>query len=284
MKTQKIGLVELQWLSNRHYDPQSKIFGIFITTAEVCRTGLNIYHLAFSNYCLNISIPPAESSFVYRSVSTFSSFERFREEFCGSFNLLYVILSIPYTSEFANASSTFFFYSASFLAFISAFSLLAASAASMAALLFAFSISAMANAASPATTKMMPRQKYYVVFEGRERGIYDSWERCQPLVYRYKGVVFKSFDSLEVAENHMYEYVQKKYSVQVSRPPLIEDVTAKQDIKDTKYLMGGSQVVRAPPFSFSLPLRCLRVLNGRFTSREATPFLISLALRVPTSV
>ncbi|KAF3774398.1 Ribonuclease H [Nymphaea thermarum] len=65
-----------------------------------------------------------------------------------------------------------------------------------------------------ATTKMMPRQKYYVVFEGRERGIYDSWERCQPLVYRYKGAVFKSFDSLEVAENHMYEYVQKKYGVQ----------------------------------------------------------------------
>ncbi|KAF3791500.1 Ribonuclease H [Nymphaea thermarum] len=83
------------------------------------------------------------------------------------------------------------------------------------------------------TTKMMPRQKYYVVFEGRERGIYDSWERCQPLVYRYKGAVFKSFDSLEVAENHMYEYVQKKYGVQVSRPPLIEDLTAKQDIEDT---------------------------------------------------
>ncbi|KAF3784367.1 Pentatricopeptide repeat-containing protein [Nymphaea thermarum] len=84
------------------------------------------------------------------------------------------------------------------------------------------------------TTKMMPRQKYYVAFEERERGIYDSWERCQPLVYRYKGAVFKSFDSLEVAENHMYEYVQKKYGVQVIRPPLIEDVTAKQDIEDTK--------------------------------------------------
>ncbi|KAF3772182.1 Ribonuclease H [Nymphaea thermarum] len=82
---------------------------------------------------------------------------------------------------------------------------------------------------------MMPRQKYYVVFEGRERGIYDSWERCQPLVYRYKGAVFKSFDSLEIAENHMYEYVQKKYGVQVSRPPLIEDVIAKQDIEDTKF-------------------------------------------------
>ncbi|KAF3774496.1 Ribonuclease H [Nymphaea thermarum] len=81
---------------------------------------------------------------------------------------------------------------------------------------------------------MMPRQKYYVVFEGRERGIYDSWERCQPLVYRYKGAVFKSFDSLEVAENHMYEYVQNKYGVQVSKPPLIEDVIAKQDIEDTK--------------------------------------------------
>ncbi|KAF3773605.1 hypothetical protein EJ110_NYTH51881 [Nymphaea thermarum] len=33
------------------------------------------------------------------------------------------------------------------------------------------------------TMKMKPHQKYYVVFEGRSRGIYDSWEQCQPLVY-----------------------------------------------------------------------------------------------------
>ncbi|KAF3779714.1 hypothetical protein EJ110_NYTH40785 [Nymphaea thermarum] len=61
------------------------------------------------------------------------------------------------------------------------------------------------------TTKMIPRQKYYVVFEGRSRGIYNSWEQCQPLVYRYKGALFRSFHTYEAAEYQMNEYLHNKY-------------------------------------------------------------------------
>nr|VVW82860.1 unnamed protein product [Nymphaea colorata] len=82
---------------------------------------------------------------------------------------------------------------------------------------------------------MKPCQKYYVVFEGRERDIYDSWEWCQPLVYRYKGALFRSFDSLKVAEYHMHEYVHNKYGVQVCTPPLIEDDVVDEDIEDKKF-------------------------------------------------
>ncbi|KAF3788418.1 hypothetical protein EJ110_NYTH20841 [Nymphaea thermarum] len=72
------------------------------------------------------------------------------------------------------------------------------------------------------TTMMMHRQKYHVIFEGRSRGIYDSWEWCQALVYRYKGTLFRSFDSFEAAEYHMNEYLHDKYGVQGPAPEFKE--------------------------------------------------------------
>ncbi|KAF3774641.1 hypothetical protein EJ110_NYTH52685 [Nymphaea thermarum] len=79
------------------------------------------------------------------------------------------------------------------------------------------------------TTKMIPRQKYYVVFEGRSRGIYNSWEQCQPLVYRYKGAMFRSFHTYEAAEYQMNEYLHNKYGVQFCRPLDIVDIKATKE-------------------------------------------------------
>ncbi|KAF3776835.1 hypothetical protein EJ110_NYTH30213 [Nymphaea thermarum] len=66
-------------------------------------------------------------------------------------------------------------------------------------------------------TKMKPHQKFYVVFESRSQDIYDSWELCQPSVYRYKGAIFISFNTFEAAEFHMNEYLDMKYGKQVDR-------------------------------------------------------------------
>ncbi len=41
--------------------------------------------------------------------------------------------------------------------------------------------------------------KYYVVFEGYQPGIYDSWEECAAQVNGYKGASYRSFDSCEEA-------------------------------------------------------------------------------------
>ena len=45
----------------------------------------------------------------------------------------------------------------------------------------------------------MAKYKYYVVWEGRARGIFDSWEACKEQVDNFKGAKYKSFDSLEAA-------------------------------------------------------------------------------------
>ncbi|KMK75010.1 ribonuclease H [Alkalihalobacillus pseudalcaliphilus] len=41
----------------------------------------------------------------------------------------------------------------------------------------------------------MAKKKYYVVWEGRNRGIYTSWAECEKQVKGYTGARFKSFQS-----------------------------------------------------------------------------------------
>lgn len=41
--------------------------------------------------------------------------------------------------------------------------------------------------------------KYYVVWEGREPGVYDSWEECQEQIDHFPGAKYKSFKTLDEA-------------------------------------------------------------------------------------
>lgn len=44
------------------------------------------------------------------------------------------------------------------------------------------------------------KKKFYVVWQGHEPGIYDSWTSCQQQVKNYPGAKYKSFPSKEAAE------------------------------------------------------------------------------------
>jgi ribonuclease HI len=44
------------------------------------------------------------------------------------------------------------------------------------------------------------QSKYYVVWKGRQPGVYDSWERCSAQVHGYPSAEYKSFDSLADAK------------------------------------------------------------------------------------
>lgn len=43
-------------------------------------------------------------------------------------------------------------------------------------------------------------KKYYVVWEGLEKGVFKSWDKCKKSIQGVKNAKYKSFDSLEVAE------------------------------------------------------------------------------------
>ena len=46
----------------------------------------------------------------------------------------------------------------------------------------------------------MSKQKFYVVWKGKNPGIYQSWEKCQNEIKNINGALFKSFAGLEEAK------------------------------------------------------------------------------------
>ena len=46
----------------------------------------------------------------------------------------------------------------------------------------------------------MAKQKFYVVWEGRNPGVYESWEECQAQVKGFAGAQFKSYPTINTAE------------------------------------------------------------------------------------
>ncbi len=61
---------------------------------------------------------------------------------------------------------------------------------------------------------MTSKKKYYVVWQGREPGIYDSWDACEQQVKGIEGSVYKSFKTQEEAEEALYSsphiYIKEK--------------------------------------------------------------------------
>ena len=47
----------------------------------------------------------------------------------------------------------------------------------------------------------MAKRKYYVVWKGREPGIYTSWAECEAQVKGYNGAEYKSFPRRDMAED-----------------------------------------------------------------------------------
>lgn len=61
----------------------------------------------------------------------------------------------------------------------------------------------------------MAKQKFYVVWNGAENGVYTSWEACQKAVNGYSGAKYKSFKTEEEAEEAFetgYEAYMRKVS------------------------------------------------------------------------
>lgn len=64
---------------------------------------------------------------------------------------------------------------------------------------------------------MAKKPKFYVVWKGRETGVFTSWEDCKAQTNGFDGAVFKSFESRELAEeafnNSSFQYVGKNKKV-----------------------------------------------------------------------
>ncbi len=54
------------------------------------------------------------------------------------------------------------------------------------------------------------KNKYYVVWEGAEPGIYDSWQQCQTQIMGFPGAKYKGFKTRQEAE-YAYQHSYKDY-------------------------------------------------------------------------
>jgi ribonuclease HI len=64
---------------------------------------------------------------------------------------------------------------------------------------------------------MAKKPKFYVVWKGRETGVFTSWDDCKAQTKGFEGAVFKSFESRELAEeafnNSSFQYVGKNKKI-----------------------------------------------------------------------
>ncbi|MBU4226182.1 MAG: ribonuclease H family protein [Chloroflexi bacterium] len=61
---------------------------------------------------------------------------------------------------------------------------------------------------------MSPKSKFYVVWKGRKRGIYSTWEECADQVKGFTGAEYKAFESCAAAERAF----QGDYSQYAGKP------------------------------------------------------------------
>ena len=137
-----------------------------------------------------------------------------------------------------------------------------------AALPFCFYIRLQGNLLFPQTyykqSKFMSgkKQKYYVVWQGHETGIFDTWAECKALVEGYPGPVYKSFASREEAETAYAEGPELHI-----RPKCASRQKAEQERQDRALLpiVGDAWAVDAACSGNPGPMeyRCVDLKDGK---------------------
>ena len=69
------------------------------------------------------------------------------------------------------------------------------------------------------------KNKYFVVWDGKEPGIYDSWEACKQQIHGYGNAKYKGFESLGEAKQAFlspcWDYIGKNAKSNTPNPELI---------------------------------------------------------------
>lgn len=69
---------------------------------------------------------------------------------------------------------------------------------------------------------MAKKSKYYVVWNGRKTGVFDSWKDCEASVKGFEGAKYKSFDSLVLAQEAFNDNPDKFISKNKKTKPVLQ--------------------------------------------------------------
>lgn len=114
---------------------------------------------------------------------------------------------------------------------------------------------------------MSKKQKYYVVWQGRQTGVFTDWKECEAQIKGFQDARYKSFDSLKEAEaaiqRNYWEFVSKKETTPATKEapasvgqPIKESIavdaawnTATGDMEyQGVYLRTGERIFLQGPF------------------------------------
>ena len=91
---------------------------------------------------------------------------------------------------------------------------------------------------------VLSKTKYYVVWEGREQGIFDNWAKCKAQIEAFKGAKYKSFPSLAEAEQAYavtnYNFKQEAKSKQKNDKPRLSQSEIERMPYDIKIFSDGA--------------------------------------------
>ena len=110
----------------------------------------------------------------------------------------------------------------------------------------------------------MPKQKFYVVWKGRKKGIFTSWAECEKQVKGFVGAEFKAFETRQEAESAFrskYEAFKGRASTagkwkESEEPPIIPSISVDASCKGSPGKMeyrgveteSGKEIFRAGPY------------------------------------
>lgn len=81
----------------------------------------------------------------------------------------------------------------------------------------------------------MAKKKYYAVKAGKSTGVYFSWEECKKQVHGFPGAIFKSFGTLEEAE----DFISNDNKVEKQSVSAIDEIAAPAEGEAVAYVDGS---------------------------------------------
>ena len=68
----------------------------------------------------------------------------------------------------------------------------------------------------------MAKQKYYVVWKGRQTGVFNNWDACNAQIKGYEGAIYKSFETLAMATKAFHGLSEEYIGKTINKPPLTQ--------------------------------------------------------------
>lgn len=68
----------------------------------------------------------------------------------------------------------------------------------------------------------MAKQKYYVVWKGRQTGVFNTWDACNAQIKGYEGAIYKSFETLAMATKAFHGLSDEYIGKTINKPPLTQ--------------------------------------------------------------